>query len=145
MKGSTYYHGTNKKNANKILKTGFKPGTYFTWDLHSALTMGGKYVFGIYFSDKKPKKDYWEWRNIKTIGPQKILYLRKFQIQCLYDNQKEQEKMSFAWKKEYYGKNIVHCENCRGQGQINPVPLPPYKNWKKTDLLFVKYAEAMDF
>ncbi len=59
---SVYYHGTTKENAETIQKQGFKKGTYFTWDLHSALVMGGMYVFGL-FDDKSPEKSYWEWIN----------------------------------------------------------------------------------
>ena len=75
--GSIYYHGTTEDNAQIILKKGFKKGTYFTWDLHSALVMGGMWVFAIYFEDKGPKKV------IGNISHQS--QLRKIEF-CIYEN-----------------------------------------------------------
>lgn len=120
--GSIYYHGTNEENARSILKNGFKEGTYFTWDLHAALVMGGMWIFGIYLEDKSPEKSYWEWRNSEIIPPTKILYLRKFNIDCIYDNEKEKEKIKIIHHKERYGENIIHCKKCKGRGQTNKIP-----------------------
>lgn len=114
---SIYYHGTNKPAAELILKNGFKAGTYFTWDLHSALTMGGQWVFGIFFEDKDIK-DYWEWMTPTPISTARISFLRKFTVECLYDNEAEQEKETFSWHKEYYG-DVIHCAWCKGRGQLN--------------------------
>jgi len=126
--GSIYYHGTNEENAKKILKTGFRARTYFTWDLHSALVMGGMWVFGIYFKDKSPDKSYWQHVCSKPISSSKILFLRKFNIECIYDNKKADKEMSLLVKKEYHGDNIRLCPNCNGRGQTNPIP--PYGKLK---------------
>jgi len=115
---SVYYHGTTKENAESILETGFKEGTYFTWDLHSALMMGGMYVFGIYFEDKDHTK-YWEWITPDPINKDKILYLRKFDVDCLYDNDKEANKIKHINHLEYFDRPVRFCWKCNGRGQLN--------------------------
>lgn len=116
--GSIYYHGTNSKNAKKILKEGFKVGTYFTWDLHSALVMGGNHIFGVYFHNKDIK-DYWEWISNKIIISDKILYYRRFSVKSIYENEEEQEKLRRHFHIENNGKAIIHCKKCKGRGQLN--------------------------
>jgi len=54
------YHGTNKKNAKSILKTGFNEHTQWTHDFASAMEFGGNYVFH-YDNPKIDKDSYWEW------------------------------------------------------------------------------------
>jgi len=128
--GSIYYHGTNEKNAKIIQREGFKPGTYFTWDLHSALMMGGLYVFAIYLKDKDIS-DYWEWRNSEIIKPEKILYLRKFDIKCIYDNKIEKIRMKKLIVEMEYPEDIF-CENCEGKGQMNEAP--EYGGWGNAEI-----------
>lgn len=127
-----YYHGTSKENADLIIKEGFKEGTYFTWDLHSALVMGGMYIFGIFFEDKDIS-NYWEWRNSKVIHPDKILYLRKFDVECLYDNEIESGKATHKNHKKYFKEffkiDVIFCEKCKGRGQLNNQP--KYGGWGK--------------
>ena len=125
---SIYYHGTTKEKADTILKEGFNKGTYFTWDLHSALVMGGIYVFGISFDDKD-HTDYWEWITPDPIDKEKILYLRKFEVTCLYDNQEEDERIKHLNQVEYHGRPLLFCNKCKGRGQLNTVP--KYGGWSK--------------
>lgn len=49
------YHGTNKKNANSIKKTGFRKGTYFAYYKEDAIKFGGDHIFTVRFL-KDPKK-----------------------------------------------------------------------------------------
>lgn len=128
--GSIYYHGTNKKNAENIVKTGFRKGTYFTWDLHSALVMGGNYIFAIYFPDKEIT-DYWEWISNKVIPYKYVLYYRKFSIRLIYDNEKAQEKLRKSYHK---GK---HCKKCKGKGELEERPPYKYMEVKKKHKLIV--------
>ena len=117
--GSIYYHGTTEANPRTILKKGFKKGTYFTWDLHSALVMGGMWVFAVYFKDKDPTKSYWEYITPKLIKKNKILYLRKFDVECIYDNEDENIKLREIMLKENRGKDVILCKACSGRGQLN--------------------------
>jgi hypothetical protein len=130
--GSVYYHGTNEQKANKILSDGFQSGTYFTWDLHSALVMGGMWVFGIYIKDKGIE-DYWEWRNSEVILADRILYLRKFSVECIHDSENELEKINIINHKEEYGDQIIHCNHCKGRGQTSPANL--YGGWQTSKLI----------
>lgn len=127
--GCVYYHGTDKKAAQEILKNGFKKETYFTWNLHSALSFGGMWVFGIYFDDKE-KEDYWEFITPKRISKSRILYFRKFTVRCLYDNDKEQERLRKIFHVERYGSHIKHCKKCKGLGQLNEPR--KYGGWKRS-------------
>lgn len=126
--GSTYYHGTNARNAKLILKNGFKKGTHFTWDLHSALVMGGMWVFGVYFEDKDPSS-YWEYISREPIQKEKILYLRKFNVKCIYDNEDEHARIREINHQEYWSTDVVQCKKCRGSGQLNESPR--YGGWKR--------------
>jgi hypothetical protein len=115
--GCIYYHGTDEKASGTIMEEGFKKGTYFTWDLHAALVMGGQYVFGVFFKDKSIN-DYWEFVTAKIIPPSRILYLRRFDVSCLFDNDNEEIKMKKFHQKQDYG-NVRFCTKCYGHGQLN--------------------------
>lgn len=52
------YHGTNEGNAQSILKTGFRYGTWFAANLQDALAFGGPHVFEVVF-DRIPQ--YWQF------------------------------------------------------------------------------------
>ena len=123
--GSVYYHGTNKENAELILKQGFREWTHFTWDLHSALVMGGMYIFGIYFPDLDITQN-WQWRNPERIPPHQILYLRKFSIDCIYDNDITMGEVNRIFLQEQHG-GILFCEKCNGRGGLNKAP--NYGGW----------------
>jgi len=128
-----YYHGTTEENAKNILEKGFNKETYFTWDLHSALQMGGMWIFSIYFAHLDIKNGHWEYRCEENISPDRILYLRKFSIDCLYDNDEAQTAVRRDTVKELYcashplnkvvAVDIIFCEYCKGLGQMNsPYP-----------------------
>jgi hypothetical protein len=124
---SIYYHGTTKEKADLILKSGFKEGTYFTWDLHSALVMGGMYVFGIWFKDKSPEKSYWEYITSTKIPKSRILYLKKFSVKNIYGNPKEDRKIKQYYNDEHFGRKTKFCTKCDGHGQLNKAP--EYGGW----------------
>ena len=116
--GSIYYHGTDEASAKEILRAGFKAGTYFTWDLHSALVMGGMWVFGVYFENKNPS-NYWEYISDTPINKERILYIRKFIIDCVYDNVVATDKLQIEFLKELHGNDMIFCTTCDGHGQLN--------------------------
>ena len=87
--GTIWYHGTEEKTSKIILKEGFKELTYFTWDLHAALNMGGGFVFSIYLKNKS-SSDYWQWRTPNIILPNKIrerIHHKKVQKENLYNTE----------------------------------------------------------
>jgi len=132
--GTVYYHGTDESGADAILKEGFKEGTYFTWDLHSALVMGGMHIFAVYFPDKEIT-DYWEWISDKVIPLEEILYYRKFTVECVYDDEHMQEELQKKILIERHGEDTIHCVKCKGYGQLNKVY--EYAAWRKDDKLIV--------
>ncbi len=70
------FHGTNAKSANNILKTGFKPWTYFADHLEDALKFGGNHVFEVCFKKdglRSRGNNDWQFMNRKTIRPNKIV------------------------------------------------------------------------
>ncbi len=140
---SIYYHGTNKRTADLILKEGFRIGTYFTWDLHSSLIMGGKWVFGVYFIDKDPSNSYWEFITPKLISREEILFLRKFDIKCIFDNELKNQEICLLNFKEDHGDNISLCDECKGKGQLNTAP--KYKGWKKSFLIVCPECKGFGF
>lgn len=100
-----------------ILKTGFKVGTNFAKHLESSLTMGGSYVFWVFF--EKDPTEYWEYICREPIGPENILLLRKYNIEKLYDNKELAKQIRYVNLKEQYGDNIICCNTCKGKGEIS--------------------------
>lgn len=112
-----WYHGTTKQNAQSILKNGFKKHTYFTWDLAAALTMGGDYVFAVFFPGKDTST-YWEIITTRKILPSKILHCYKFKSEEVFVNSKAiLETGKIEEFKKIYGKNISLCKSCKGTGE----------------------------
>jgi hypothetical protein len=113
--GAIWYHGTDtKRKYLSILKTGFKPYTYFTPYLDTAIGYGGKYVFAIYF--EKAPTTYWEWRNEEVIPPDKILYVQEYSYTVEYINKAALRKMSHSTLLHNNpGKTI--CPECDGNGE----------------------------
>jgi len=73
------YHGTKFKYiAEQILKEGFEPWTYFSWDLNNAIHMGGKYVFSVIFN-KADLPDNWQVRCENHILPSRIIEVLKYE------------------------------------------------------------------
>lgn len=75
------FHGTNKKNADKILVEGFNPKTYFARHLEDALEFGGNYVFLVEFDEKKFKNgapNDWQFWIEERVMPDKIHRLTKY-------------------------------------------------------------------
>jgi len=111
------YHGTCKENAEKILKEGFKQYTYFSKDLASAISMGGKYVFGVEFKHDGAPDWFegwraWQIRNKRKIHPKHIVFLRKFNKEDLFLNKKLSHKI-FNRNLKYYNEVVVELERWR--------------------------------
>ena len=82
------YHGTTKKNAEKIKKEGFKKGTWFALHLEDALEFGGEYVFRIGFNDTVSQY-YWQFQTLEKISPGRIISLKKYNTEVLIGGSNE--------------------------------------------------------
>lgn len=69
------YHGTNKENALKIIKSGFAVGTHFAHHLEECLEFGGSWVFRIKW---KNKPDNWQFLNKRHISSKRINRLTQY-------------------------------------------------------------------
>lgn len=86
MKSRIVFHGINKKEVvNKVLKTGFKKGTYFARHLEDAICFGGRYVFYVAL---EVFGDNWQIVCKQNIPPERIKQLIDFNPKELYYNQK---------------------------------------------------------
>ena len=105
------FHGTpDKKTADRILKTGFKKGTYFARHLEDSLEFGGKYIFYVVML---VNGDDWQIVSDK-ISPSAITRLVNINPKELYSNNKAADKL--------FGKSKPYpCPNC-GE-DIGKVPL----------------------
>lgn len=72
------YHGTNKTAAFKILKNGFKEGTYFAVHLEDAIGYGGLYVFEVVFPSSLIQKGQWQICTFNPLQPESIVRMTKF-------------------------------------------------------------------
>lgn len=124
------YHGTTKENADSILKTGFRVGTYFTGFIDSALMFGGDYIFAVFF--EKNLSEYWEWCNSKVIPPSKIIRLCAIHPEIVYTSEEMERAHHRLGKNEWHKKNglspPVFCENCDGHGCMEKYST--YHRWR---------------
>ena len=73
------YHGTNKTNANKILKYGFLIGTYFAIHLEDAIGYGGLYIFEVAYPSRLISSvEQWQLKTTIAIPPNMIVKLTKY-------------------------------------------------------------------
>jgi hypothetical protein len=110
------YHGTNKKNADKILQEGFQPYTQFTPFLGSAISYGGAYVFQIEredVTDEDLGQGGWEFVWQELIPASEIIALLKYNVELLQYN----PEVEIDIKRKERGANF--CENCKGDGELH--------------------------
>ena len=69
------FHGTNKKGALAILKSGFAPYIHFAQHLENALEFGGSWVFMVYF---KEVPNNWQFLNKRRIPISRIKRLTQY-------------------------------------------------------------------
>jgi hypothetical protein len=87
------YHGTKfKKDADKILKDGFSPWSYFAADLNTAIGQGGKYVFLVCFL-KSELPDNWQVRCENRVLPDRIMSMSKFKEEEIFVNKITRSKV----------------------------------------------------
>jgi len=73
------YHGTDKATARKILKDGFKPGTYFATHLEDAIGFGGTHIFEVAVESVKiPKASDWQFIASDRVPPSQIVELKHY-------------------------------------------------------------------
>jgi hypothetical protein len=84
-----WYHGTSKKNARSILKSGFKKETWFAKDLQDAIAYGGFYVFEVVLKVNRDSQICCK-NKIKT---KHIVSLRYYYIQSLFEDEELRETL----------------------------------------------------
>ena len=70
------YHGTDLESSSKILKRGFRSGTYFAYHLEDAIGFGGPYVFEVVFdrgSSKASKDKDWQFITSEFVSSKRIV------------------------------------------------------------------------
>lgn len=87
------YHGTDEATAKKILKTGFKPGTFFALHLEDSIGFGGNYIFEVAMgSATLPKPDEklgtdWEFIATDRVPPSQIVELKHYpKVKSIMEN-----------------------------------------------------------
>jgi len=87
-----YYHGTDKKTADLIMKNGFKRGSFFATHMEDAVGYGGNYVFEV--SIRLPyDHTYWEYVTPVKIPARQIMRLFRFNTTEIYKNEKLGNRM----------------------------------------------------
>lgn len=84
------YHGTDAKNAQSILKQGFRPETWFAAHLEDALEFGGNHVFRVVFDDPP---DYWQFFINRWIKPDQIVGYEVYQVEQIINKIELREKL----------------------------------------------------
>lgn len=101
------YHGTNEANAKKILKHGFKIGTYFATHLEDSLGFGGNYVFEVAFPSSAIPKGTWQFTTVQQLPPRLIVQLTKYgQAKKILENELLGEKVFISNLSATEKKNI---------------------------------------
>lgn len=70
-----WFHGTDAGSAASILAEGFRPGTYFSTHLESALAFGGNHVFHVAL---RWQRDRWQRTCLETVLPSSIVLYEIF-------------------------------------------------------------------
>lgn len=68
-----YYHGTNAKNAKRILKEGFKKDIWYADHLEDALYHGGNHIFWVAITWKGKRAYTWQILSANKINKNKIV------------------------------------------------------------------------
>ena len=108
------YHGTDEVGHAAIMGSGFKPGTYFTPYLDTAISMGGAYVFTIDMPDRPFSEEQWQFRVWEPLPLEKILYVQKFGMGLVYLNK---EALLEQKREACIREGKVMCEDCGGGGE----------------------------
>ncbi len=114
------YHGTNKENAESILKEGFQPYTYFAQNMADSVYMGGPYVFSVFF-DQEFHPDAWQPRFDRVIPPEDIIDLVHMPTTLLHWNPEAGARLkNWHFLKDHPDWTL--CEPCGGRGQMEQYP-----------------------
>lgn len=98
------FHGTNKEDADSILKGGFRANTYFAQNLADSLEFGGEYIFYVALPDSICGNN-WQPRPDTLIPAENITRLIKVNPELVFDNPKAREKFFGPYEK-------YPCPNC---------------------------------
>jgi len=72
------YHGTNAANAKRILKNGFRAGTYFAWHMEDAIGYGGLWIFEVVLPTRLAPKNNWQFTLDNQVPPEFIIRLTQY-------------------------------------------------------------------
>jgi len=88
MSERLYWHGTNRKNASAILKSGyFQKDTWFANHMEDAISFGGQYVFTIVLEMEKHNR--WQVCLSRPLSIDNMLSLDKIAITNLRKNKQQ--------------------------------------------------------
>ncbi len=86
------YHGTTKRNAESILRGGFKPDSWFALHLEDAIEFGGAWVFETSFKDEVAHIG-WQFHCRKAVPPTRIVGLKEYRVRVVEENRKLRDKI----------------------------------------------------
>ncbi len=84
MRTRVCYHGTNQENAQSIIKTGFRLGTWFAANLQDALAYGGPHVFQVVFHFEEPPN--WQFMVDEEVSTDRIVQYSVFEQRIIVEN-----------------------------------------------------------
>ena len=94
-----WFHGTQHRKAQKILKEGFREGTYFADHLEDALEFGGNHVFQVVidFKFRRGRRDKmfsWQVVSANYISKENIVSYKIYpKPEKVFENKKLREKL----------------------------------------------------
>ena len=84
------FHGTNKRTVKRILREGFRKGTYFARHLEDALEFGGPFVFSVRFEEDgfvgTNWNGWWQFHTAEKISVAKIWKVVEYHQLLIHDN-----------------------------------------------------------
>ena len=125
------FHGTTKERAEKILKYGFRKGTFFATHLEDSLHMGGNYIFEVFFNIQPTL--YWEYVCKQPISSKRIRSCYRLLPKLIFHSEECEKNIKINNLKEEFGKKVELCKKCFGRGQLEYYPpFTPRKDFKIT-------------
>lgn len=89
------FHGTDSANASRIMRTGFKQGTFFAKHLEDALGFGGRWVFQVCFDLDELPPGCWQFRIRDSRSKTEIVRLTHYaKIQEVFENRDLRERIA---------------------------------------------------
>lgn len=88
-----WFHGTDEKSADQILKYGFRSCTYFAAHLEDAIEFGGEHILEVALDVEESRAKDWQIKYAEPVSPNAIVSYAVYSRVVYFENQKLIDKI----------------------------------------------------